>query len=140
MVAKGIIGIFGVLLVVAAVKDVKQLEIPLYYLIIASALVVCKLLFNFSFSVAEFGISCGVGILLLVVSIISRGSLGLSDSYLLLCIGAMIGIEKFSLVILYSFILSSICSGYLLVCKKVSKKYRIPFIPFICMGYVLALL
>ena len=79
------------------------------------------------------------GIVLLIISLLSEGAIGAGDAYLAITIGVFFG-AKF---VLGNLFLSSLCaSGFsliMLVMRKIDRKEKIPFVPFMLGGYVLVL-
>lgn len=80
------------------------------------------------------------GIFLLGICILSQEALGIGDGLWILAFCAGFGLEAGLLLCLVSFAGAAVCSGVLLCLKKIGKKGRLPFMPFLGVGYVLILL
>lgn len=116
---------------VLALYDVKNKRLPLA-LCIGFLLegIVCMLIKNVEMA------SLIPGVILCIISFLSRGSLGIGDGIAAIAIGMHIGLEKTLYAICIAFLLSSIYGAVLFVVKK-NGKYEMPFIPFICTGVII---
>lgn len=90
-------------------------------------------------------LSCVVGFLGLfvmfyVMARLTKDGVGMGDVKLLAALGAVLGLKESLSIILLSLILCTLVAIFLLVFKKKSKNYLLPFGPFVFGGYVLALL
>ena len=80
------------------------------------------------------------GILLLVVSFVTRGSIGEGDGLVLCVLGLFCGVKQTVAILGMAFFLCAALSVLLLLCRRVNKKTELPFLPCLCSGYVLYLL
>lgn len=78
----------------------------------------------------------GIGLLLLVVSILSKQSLGYGDVKLFFLIGLYTGVICTYAVLVVSVCLSAIVGAFLMLVKGYSRKDAIPFGPFIAVAYM----
>lgn len=81
-----------------------------------------------------------VGIFFLFVSRITKEGLGYGDSLAILILGLYMGIWKLLSVLSGAFVLLTVGAIIMLSTKKMSRKYTLPFFPFLTAGYVLYLL
>lgn len=72
-----------------------------------------------------------LGIILLILSKVSEGQIGLGDGLIFCIIGLSSGFYINSLILIYSLLLAAVFSIIYMIFKKVNKKTTIPFIPFI---------
>ncbi len=80
-----------------------------------------------------------VGALFLLVSVLSKEAVGKGDAIMIGISGAALGFSAISVILCISFFLLSVISLGLLVIKRLGRKDRIPFFPFLAAGeYVLA--
>ena len=77
-----------------------------------------------------------LGAVLVAVSKWSKEALGIGDALLILMIGMGMGIYQTALVVFYALFVTSVVCAVLLMMKRVGKKTRIPFVPFLLLGYV----
>jgi len=77
-----------------------------------------------------------LGGILVGISFITRQRLGLGDSLLLTIIGLTLGFQYTIFIIFYALLGSAIFSMFLIAIKHVNRQYKIPFIPFVLLGYI----
>jgi leader peptidase (prepilin peptidase)/N-methyltransferase len=83
--------------------------------------------------------SVGAGAFMFSLAMIWSGGMGPGDIRMALFMGAVLG--KYVILALFlSFLLGGLVGGYLLLTKKLSRKDRIPFGPYLALGSVLAVL
>ena len=80
------------------------------------------------------------GIFFLFVSFVTRQGIGYGDSILILILGASVGLQREMKILLAAFGISGIWAGVLLYRKRGNMKQEFPFVPFLLIGTVLALL
>lgn len=76
-----------------------------------------------------------MGMFLILVSVCTRGALGLGDVWILLALGFVMKPEKYLWTVLTAWVGAAAFSGVLVILKKAGKKTEIPFIPFLLAGY-----
>ncbi len=74
------------------------------------------------------------GLVLMGLSVITEGKVGLGDGILVAEIGLALGIEKCACMLTGALVLSCLFAGGLLVFRKAGLQTRIPFVPFITAG------
>ena len=74
-------------------------------------------------------------ILLVIVSLLTRGGLGMGDVKLFSSLGFMCGIRAVYFSVMFAFIFCAVASTVFLVMKKKSLKDSLPLGPFIWLGY-----
>lgn len=124
----------GIYLVIMAVVDQRRKEIP----IVPGALcfvciVVGQIVNKTSWQVWLPGMS--VGVILFIISKASRGAIGEGDAYVYILTGALLGIVRNMEVLLLSLLLCSLVSLGLVAVRRVGRKYKIAFVPFIAIAY-----
>ena len=85
------------------------------------------------------GFFLGFGILL-IIAILTKQAIGYGDVKLFGAIGITIGVSDTYSTLFYGMIFILVASIYLLLVKKKDKKYKVPFAPFIFMGYLTAVI
>ncbi|MEE3467548.1 MAG: prepilin peptidase [Eubacterium sp.] len=128
-----------VYLLCMGVIDIRKKSIPIW------PGVVCLLLASVTrlvigVSPVRLALGIGVGVLLYGVSRVSRGGIGEADALVYAVTGAAIGVSRNLEVLLVSLLLAAIVGGALLVIKKVGLKYKMPFVPFVCVSYGMVML
>ena len=85
-------------------------------------------------------LGAGVGIAFLGISKITREAFGYGDGIVILILGICLGLWDLLIVLMVSFLGASLIAILLLVWSKGAKKQSMPFIPFLCIGYVAVIL
>ena len=128
-----------ILLIICAVEDFKRKEVTVTYVLLFGTVGAVLHLFypNCSSYSMLWGLLLGIGVM--AVSLLSRGSIGMGDGILLTVTGVYLGgYENLELFLLGVF-LAGIWSLGLLVLKKKKRKERIAFIPFLLVAYAFML-
>lgn len=79
------------------------------------------------------------GALLIVLAKITEQSIGYGDGIILAEIGIVTGVGKCMLILAVALAIAGVFSLGIVIIKKVDKKYKIPFIPFLTMAYLAVL-
>ena len=129
--------IVGVILIVEGITDIKKHEIYINVLLIG--LIVSGLVMVFEGNIQWMSIISGLteGIVLAVMSLLTKGEIGMGDAFLCMVTGIILGGRYNMAMFLFAGILCSIFSAFLLMIKKAGKKTKIPFVPFLIPGYLL---
>lgn len=123
------------LLMVCCVSDIRTRKISTKILIgMSIGLAVFRLMIENEMFLSVCG-GIFVGVLFMLISKWTKEAIGYADSWIILLLGGYLGAEKLLLLITIAFFLAGICSLVGLICKKWSRKYSIPFIPFLTLAY-----
>lgn len=76
-----------------------------------------------------------VGIILYVISKLSKGSIGEGDAFVYMVTGISMGFVRNLELLIISLFLASFVGSILLITKRVGRKYAIPFVPFTTVAY-----
>ena len=109
---------------VICVFDIKRKKIPVYMLIILAAAGIIS-----NFTVGEFDIEKRIiamlpGMILLIVSMITKQQIGYGDGMIILIMGLYIDIDDILSIVLSSFLLSSIAALILMTVFKKKKNVQ----------------
>ena len=123
-------------LVILSIEDIKHKKVSLFFILVGGLL-----LFTFSIVVGELSIrdrmgGIMIGGIIILISYITGGQIGMGDGFILATIGLSYGFLMNLSLLIYGLILSSMVSVILLTFKKAKKKSTIPFIPFLLAGYL----
>lgn len=121
-------------LLLLAVADVKKKKVRV------ASLVVCGFAFAAVATQQEVSLfwrmgGLAFGVLLLVLCRMSHEALGTADGIILLYCGGTFGLRNALLICLFSFLASAVGAGILLLLRRIGRKDRIPFLPFLLAGY-----
>lgn len=125
---------------VHSIEDIKEKKITVNLTLLSGiAGVFMHLLFqNQSIYEMLAGTLPGIGILLL--GCLSKGRIGRGDGIVFMLTGLYLGFEKTMLLMCISFLLAGIFGLYLLLHCSGREEEKMPFIPFLFLGYGLMLL
>jgi leader peptidase (prepilin peptidase)/N-methyltransferase len=138
-----------ILLAGYSVEDIRKKRIRTQYLLVFAALGMFLFFYDTQLDSAWDlfgGMLLGVGIILL--SLLTRGSIGMGDGLILLVSGIYLGIEKNFLLFMLALFYAALCSLILLAkgrirrknLSAISGKHEIPFIPFLLAAYLTILI
>lgn len=126
----------GIYLFVGTICDLIKRELPVIYLICGTVLaVLCQIISHGNlWYISVCGAAVGCSFLLL--SKYTDEQIGYGDSWMILNLGIYLGIWEliFFLRIVFGAVFLFSCVG--LVSKRLSRHTRIPFYPFLMIGYV----
>ena len=115
--------------------DIRRREISLLLTVVYAG---CGIIYSIlqGRKIQDVLIPAGIGILFLAAGLISRGSIGAGDCWILLALGALLDTETYIRMLCIGFFLAAFWSGILLVIRRKSRKTEIPLVPFLLAGYI----
>lgn len=119
-----------------SVVDMYSHRIPVSVLIWGSLAVLGYQVFIGKGSIWLISGGIGVGILFLSISKATGEGIGYGDSWAILILGIYLGVWKLIEVLFTAFLILEAAAVGCLAAKKMSRKYRLPFIPFLTLGYL----
>lgn len=133
--------LLGMILLILAIVDMKYREISNIWLILSGVGVIAlillnSLLFHYNFSMLSAIGGMLIGLMIILISKITREKIGIGDGITLCITGFGLGIWVNIQILMYALFLSALYAVYLIVFRRVSKDHTIPFIPFIFVGYI----
>ena len=129
-----------IVLVIEALKDFrkKEVNIPILGIMAIAAMIMVFLGKDISVSNAIIGLAEGV--LLILVSVMTKGQIGIGDGILLAACGLMLGGKDNMVMFFFACLSSAIVSVLIMIIKKADKKTKIPFVPFMIPGFLIMVL
>ncbi len=129
--------VLWVLLIICAVEDWKRKEVTvIYILMFGIAGILLHWFFpNCSVYSMIWGVLLGIG--MMGVSLLSRGSVGMGDGILLMVTGVYLGGYGNFELFMTGLLLAGIWSLGILALKKKKRKERIAFMPFLLAAHVI---
>lgn len=129
-----------IFLVISSVYDVKFKRLPMWLMwsfacfggIFAIFVPICTL--------GEIIKGVLIGVLLIVVSLVTRGQIGFGDGLLFVVLGIFIGGNDNLNLLMLSLLLCAAAAGMLFVTKQLKGKDRLPFAPFVLCANICLLL
>ncbi len=128
--------VLAAVLLVLAIIDLKKKQIPV---VVVLAVTGVLLLIGIPLQYVHLlNVTAGIlsGMILIVIAKVTKEAIGIGDGFVFVMLGAGLGVISSLLILFYALLLASIVSGVLLVIKRVSKKSRMPFIPFVFLSYL----
>ena len=81
-----------------------------------------------AYRIGQILLGMGIGGGLLIMSLLSKGGIGVGDGIVVLISGIYLGVQENCFLLLLALLVSSLYSGFLWIGKKVDRKQKIPFI------------
>lgn len=129
-----------IVLNIEAVTDFKKQEVNIFVSGILMAAALAMLIFAKDISVLNAIIGIAEGVLLILISFMTKGQIGIGDGILLTACGLMLGGKDNFLMFFFACLFSAVVSGLIMIIKKADKKTKIPFVPFMIPGFLVMVL
>lgn len=121
---------------ISAYQDYRKRKINVYFLLTGGIIGLLVHLYSMEFDIIEILFGMGIGIMILLYGFLLGGGVGFADGMILIVSGIFLGFEKNLEVFVAGLFLVGITSLFLSVIKKKGRTYRIPFAPFLLVGYL----
>lgn len=122
-----------------AVTDIQFRRIPAELLAMTNLAVLVYQIFWQPVDIWLAAAGAGIGALFLLLSRITRQSIGYGDSWAILILGIFLGIWGLMAVLSGAFLLLAVASIWILARKKMSRRRKLPFYPFLAAGYIISI-
>lgn len=126
----------GLLLLLCGVQDIIKKKIYLYMIVAGAIIIGICIPFTNTISLIDRIGGIVIGICVIMISLATRGKIGLGDGALLCVTGLGLGfwgnLELFAI----GLALAAVISIGLLILRLANRKKSIPFVPFLLLGYV----
>ena len=125
-------------LLIVSVWDARGCYVPLWILaggscaILVAALGMCCETADY----VRFGSGMIPGAILLILGLITK-MVGYGDGMAIMAMGAYMGVRKCLVMLTIAMFLMAVCSLVLLAAKKVTKNTKLPFLPFLTIGWLM---
>lgn len=126
----------GLLLIICSVDDILRKTIHVKKLTIFTVMVLLFTPFRTDISIVECITGIMIGLFIVLISKITKGQIGIGDGLILCVTGLGLGLWKNLEMLCYAFTFAAIFSMILLVRDMKNRKRKIPFVPFLFLGYV----
>ena len=84
----------------------------------------------------DFLLCAGTGLGFVGISILTDGSVGMGDGWLIMALGTMMSSAEFFTMLFVGMLCSAVYAGILLVIYRGKGRMEIPFVPFLLAGYL----
>ena len=129
-----------IVLIIEAVTDFKKKEVNIIFPILLAAAAVVMLFFSKDISLINAIIGIAEGLLLILISVLTKGQIGMGDGILLAACGLMLGGRDNLIMFFFACLSSAVVSALIMIIKKADKKTKIPFVPFMIPGFLIMVL
>ena len=127
--------LLGIMLFYCGTKDFICRQISIVLVAGISGLILIIYPFGFYLSVINMVGGLFIGIILIIISKLTRGQIGLGEGIIFCATGLGLGFWPNLCLLLYSLTLAAVFSGFMFLVRKKGRMYTIPFVPFVCVGY-----
>lgn len=130
--------LFFIYLFLMAIYDIKKRKIQLECSAVVAVLLAIQqvcIVYRGEISIAGVFWGMMVGVVLIGLSILTKGAIGVGDGILFVISGLFLGIYENGILLLLSLFFTAIAGGFLIMSKHVGKTYTLPFVPFVFIGY-----
>lgn len=129
-----------IVLVIEAITDFKKKEVNIVFPVFLAAAATVMLFFTKDISLINSIIGIAEGVLLILISLLTKGEIGMGDGILLAACGLMLGGKDNLIMFFFACFSSAIVSALIMLIKKADKKTKIPFVPFMIPGFLIMVL
>ena len=126
---------YGLYLGLISIMDIRSKTIPLKWLLCGTIFIPAYFLTGEAGELKTKVLGTIPGAVLMLISVASRGQIGMADAVLIMIMGACIGIGRVISVISISFMAIAAVSMVMLIAGKLNRKSTLPYIPFVLLGY-----
>ena len=131
--------LLGGYLLFLSVEDIRRKKVPVWAL--AAALVLSPLFWLFrEEETGTFLLGIIPGAVLVLISFVSRGGIGLADAAVIIILGINMGLAPVLMLVIISFGLIALFSGGMLIAGRLRLKSTLPYIPFAFLGYIITVI
>lgn len=123
---------------ILAFMDIRRRRVPVWLLAVSGMFVTCvsvRKIWQGSMGGAEILWGILPGFMLLLTAIFSKKA-GWADGVVLLLLGGMTGFRECTFSFILSMLVISVISLTLLMMKRVEKNTKMPYLPFLWVGYL----
>lgn len=132
-------GLLAILLAALAIGDIKYKKINIWGIGVGSILAIVGLIICGQSRIRSLAGGIGIGLAVCLLHWVTQKGIGLGDGMLAVLIGICTGAEFTIICLCTAFFLASFVALALCFFKKMGRKSRIPFVPFLFLGYMITL-
>lgn len=128
--------LFIIWLLVCSIQDIRDKKLSVFLIFLGF---ICLFPFSLVFDKVSIYNRLGgllLGLFLIAMTYITRGQIGIGDGLFIMVIGVCFGFGISSTMLIYGLVLSALISLCMILLRKGKRDTRIPFIPFLFLGYL----
>lgn len=127
----------AVVMLICTVADIRRKEISVWLFVILGITAITGYIVCAEQKGWMLIVGMVPGMLMLILAKITEQSIGYGDGIILVEIGVVTGVGKCMLVLAAALAMAGLFSLGIIVIKRVDKKYKIPFVPFLTAAYLI---
>lgn len=125
-------------LCIMSVYDIKKREIHLPFTAVAALMLLSRQIYlvcrgEVLLQSAFLGVV--IGIVLVAISLLTRGEIGVGDGILFMICGLLFGLYENLVLLFLSLVFTAMVSGALILTRRAGRKDTLPFAPFVFAGF-----
>ena len=125
-----------VFLSVSSIFDIKTRKLSVWIIAVTGIVGIVLHILQPEGSIYDLAAGIGVGMIIMMISLVTKGQIGMGDGMLFASIGAVIGGSECVSLFIGAMLLCFIVSGVLLVTRQAKRCDRLPFVPFVLCAYI----
>lgn len=127
-----VLGMLGI----CSLEDIRRKEIECMKVLLFGVIGVSLHLYLGQVSVYDMLLGAGMGIIVMLCSLLSGGMIGMGDGLVIMVTGIFLGARKNMQMLCCGLIIAAIISLFLMVCRKKKKHESIPLMPCLLLAYI----
>lgn len=121
---------------IASVWDLVKREVPVWYLTVGTLVAIVWQIFGYKGEELLLLFGGLTGIFFFFMSRCTGQAFGYGDSWMILILGITLGIWRLLVALGIAFLGAALIAGIGIASKRLTRKSRIPFFPFLFIGYL----
>lgn len=128
--------IIGTLLLLCGIQDLRSKRLSLWFILIGAIMVGICAVNSASLSIWDCCGGVAVGALIIGISLLTEGKIGMGDGFLLCVTGIGLGFWTNLELLAFALFAAAIVSIFLLTFRLADRKKSIPFVPFLFLSFL----
>lgn len=125
---------------VGSVMDIRRKSIPVWYLCVAAVGIIPIAVWKPDLPLSARLFGGAAGLLFFGIALVSHEAVGKGDAAIIGIVGTALGFSSLCVILCISFLILAIFSLGYIVIRRVGRKARVPFYPFLGAGELLLML
>lgn len=128
------------MLIICSIDDIRTKTIRIKKLIPFTGILLIGMIIGTNISVVESIAGLSVGVIVILIAKLTNGQIGTGDGIILCVTGIGLGIWNNLEMFCYALMFAAFFSIFLLVRNMKNRKRKIPFVPFLFLGFLCCIL
>ena len=131
-----LLGVLGM----SAYQDWRKKKVSMYLVFVAGIVGLLCHLCSRQIDVTDMLLGAAIGAVILLCGFVSGEKIGYGDGAIVIVCGIFLGFDANLELLCIALVLLEVVALFLIVVKRKGRRYQIPFIPFLLVGYLLLLI